>query len=99
MQPKDLLEVTKLRLLSHSKNMLNAAKTNEWAQFTELERGWMVLLKSSTSRYGEGLNSIGSELIKDSQAIQACIECEQKTLLEQLGEETKNTASIKSYLA
>ncbi len=58
----------------------------------------MALLQSSTESYGEALNSIGSELIKDNQQIQECLALEQKKMLRELEQSTKNTSSIKSYL-
>lgn len=92
------LEVTKLRLLSHSKNMLDAAQKSEWKRFSELENGWMALLNSSTKTYGEALNQVGVELVKDNELIKECIEREQKALLKKLGDDSKNISSIKSYL-
>jgi len=92
------LEMTKLQLLSHSKNMLDAAQKKDWSRFSELEHSWVPLLKSSVKRYGDALQITGEELIKDNQKIQACMGKEQKVLLDQLGENTKNISSIKSYL-
>jgi len=92
------LELTKLQLLSHSKNMLDAAQKKDWNRFSELESGWMSLVKSSVKRYGDALQQTGEELIKDNQKIQVCMGKEQKLLLDQLGKNTKNISSIKSYL-
>ncbi|MCF6346482.1 MAG: flagellar protein FliT [Thiomicrorhabdus sp.] len=91
-------EITKLQLLSHSKNMLDAAQKKDWDRFSELENGWMSLVQSSVKRYGDALQQTGEELIKDNQKIQACMGKEQKELLDQLGKNTKNISSIKSYL-
>lgn len=91
-------EVTKLKLLTHSKSMLNAAQKKDWSRFSDLERDWMFLLQSSVKNYGDALQQTGEELIKDNQQIQACMEKEQKLLLDQLGKNTKNISSIKSYL-
>ncbi len=92
------LKTTKITLLAHSKNMLLAAQQNQWTRFSELEAGWMVRLQASVEKYGEPLNSIGSELIKDNQEIQECLALEQKKMLRELEQSTKNTSSIKSYL-
>lgn len=92
------LEMRKLQLLTHSKKMLTAAQQNQWTRFSELEAGWMVWLQASVEKYGEELNSIGSELIKDNQEIQECLALEQKKMLRELEQSTKNTSSIKSYL-
>ncbi len=92
------LEVTKLKLLTYSKNMLDAAQKKDWNRFSDLESSWMNLLQSAVKRYGDELQQTGEELIKDNQKIQACMGREQKVLLEQLGKNTKNISSIKSYL-
>ncbi len=92
------LEITKLQLLSHSKNMLDAAQKKDWNRFSELENGWIFLVQSSVKQYGNALQQIGEELIKDNQKIQVCMGKEQKVLLDQLGKNTKNISSIKSYL-
>ncbi len=91
--------MTKLQLLSHSKNMLHAACDKDWKRFSELEHGWRDWLESSVECYGrEALQSIANELMSDNQKIQACMGKEQKQLLEQLGKQTKNIESIKFYL-
>ena len=92
------LEMRKLQLLTRSKNMLTAAQKNQWTRFSELEAGWLDWLQSSVETYGEALNSVGSELIKDNQKIQDCLALEQKKILRELEKSTKNTSSIKSYL-
>lgn len=92
------LEITKVSLLAHSKNMLLAAQQNQWTRFSELEAGWLVWLQASVEQYGEALNSIGSELIKDNQQIQEYLASEQKKMLSELDKSTQNISSIKSYL-
>jgi hypothetical protein len=92
------LEMTKLQLLSHSKNMLDAAQKNDWDRLSELENGWLIRLQSSVEQYGDQLMQAGQELLKDSQKIQACVALKQKTLSQELGQNTKNISSIKSYL-
>ncbi|VAW47324.1 hypothetical protein MNBD_GAMMA03-1016 [hydrothermal vent metagenome] len=94
----DSLEMIKLQLLSHSKNMLNAAQKKDWDRFAALESSWMTLLQHSVSCYGNQLMKIGEELIKDNQKIQACVASQQKKLLKELDKNTKNISSIKSYL-
>lgn len=92
------LEKKRLELLTRSKNMLLAAQQNQWIRFSELESGWLALLKVSVEEYGEALNSIGSELKNDNQKIQECLASQQKKMLSELEQSTKNTSSIKSYL-
>ncbi|MCF6299234.1 MAG: flagellar protein FliT [Thiomicrorhabdus sp.] len=92
------LEITKLQLLSHSKNMLDAAQKNDWDRLSALEHGWLMRLQSSVDQYGDELAQVGQELLKDSQQIQACVALKQKALSQELGKNTKNIASIKSYL-
>ena len=94
----DALEVTKLTLLTHSKNMLDAAQKKDWERFSCLERDWMRLLQSSVEEYGSALQQTGEELIKDNQKIQDCMEKEQKRLLNQLGKNARGISLIKSYL-
>ncbi len=93
------LEQTKLQLLSHSKNMVNAAQQSDWERLSVLENGWLRRLQMSIELYGDELMQTGQEIVKDSQQIQACIERKQKTLSKEFGQNTKNISSIKSYLA
>jgi len=93
------LEMTKLQLLSHSKNMLDAAQKNDWERLSALEHGWLRRLQSSVEQYGDELRQTGEEILKDSQKIQACVTLKQKTLSKELGQNTKNISSIKSYLS
>jgi len=92
------LEMTKLQLLSHSKNMLDAAQQSDWSRLTALENGWLERLQFSVNQYGDKLMQVGQEILKDNQKIQACVESKQKTLSKELGQNTKNISSIKSYL-
>ena len=93
------LEMTKLQLLSHSKNMLDAAQQNDWERLSALENGWLRRLQSSVEQYGDELRQTGEEILKDSQKIQACVALKQKMLSKELGQNTKNISSIKSYLS
>ena len=63
------LEMTKLRLLSHSKNMLDAAQQSDWTRLSALENGWTGLLQSSVNQYGDALMQTGLEILKDNQKI------------------------------
>jgi len=92
------LEMTKLQLLSHSKNMLDAAQKHDWDRLSALESGWLKRLQFAVEQYGDELRQTGQEILKDSQQIQACVALKQKSLSETLGKNTKNIASIKSYL-
>jgi len=92
------LEKAKLKLLTHSKNMLVAAQLRDWSRFSELEVLWLPLLQAVDQEYGSEVNDIGEALIEDNQLIQSLIQKEQKVLLQELEQSSKNTSSLKSYL-
>lgn len=92
------LEKIKLNLLSHSKNMLNAAVSEEWQRFAELDSSWKKQLESAVSEYGEELDSIGDALLEDNQKIHTCIEAAQKALSLDLDKNMHSASAIKKYL-
>lgn len=78
--------------------MLDAAQQHDWTRFSALENGWIGMLQSSVNQYGDELMDVGLEILKDNQKIKICFELKQKVLLKELGNNTKNISSIKSYL-
>ncbi|WEJ63374.1 hypothetical protein [Thiomicrorhabdus lithotrophica] len=92
------LELIKLKLLSHSKCMLNMASQSEWQTFSELDSMWTVLLKDADEKFGSQLDSIGQALIQDNLEIQKIIKLEQETISQEIHKNSKSLSSIKQYL-
>ena len=92
------LEKQKLILLTHSKNMLNAAKSEDWQQFSALDSAWQDQLKAAVDIYGEQLNTISEQLLEDNQNIQQKIKFAQAKLANELQQNNKSHSSVKQYL-
>jgi len=92
------LEKQKLILLTHSKNMLNAAKSEDWQQFSALDSAWQDQLKAAVDIYGEQLNTISEQLLEDNQNIQQKIKFAQAKLANELQKNNKSHSSVKQYL-
>lgn len=92
------LEKQKVMLLSHSKNMLNAAQANDWQRFSELDSVWQTRLEEAVSVYGAQLDSIGEQLLKDNELIQEKIKKAQAVLANELQQNSQSHTSVKQYL-
>jgi len=92
------LERVKLTLLAHSKNMLNAAKSEDWFRFSELDSDWQTKIQSAIEEYGSQLDGIGDQLLLDNAEIQKIIHQSQKKLVSELQKNTRATSSVKQYL-
>lgn len=92
------LEKQKLTLLSHSKNMLNAALSEDWQRFSELDSVWQTQLKAAVDLYGLQLDSIGEQLLNDNETIQKKIKQAQALLASELQKNNQSHTSVKQYL-
>ncbi|QCU90458.1 hypothetical protein [Thiomicrorhabdus sediminis] len=92
------LQQTRLNLLTHSKNMLNASLDHEWQRYNELDSVWLEMLENASKEFGEQLDDIGAELMSDNEKIRENIQRAQQSLLSELEKETQKFSSVKSYL-
>lgn len=92
------LEKTKITLLAHSKNMLNAAQSGDWDQFSALDTVWLPMLQSALEEYGHHLEKVVVQVLQDNQAIQSCITHAQKQMAAEMQQNTHATTSLKKYL-
>ena len=93
-----LIERKKLALLSHSKNMLNAAQIEDWQRFSELDSVWQLQLEKAVATYGNQLDAIGEQLLKDNATIQDEIKKAQAKLANELQKNNQSHTSVKQYL-
>ncbi|MEA1988104.1 MAG: flagellar protein FliT [Pseudomonadota bacterium] len=91
-------ETIKLVLLTHSKNMLNAAESGDWKRFSELDSDWQKQLQAAVELHGSALDSIGTQLIEDNHNIQRCIKKAQDRLSQELQKNNQSLSSVKQYL-
>jgi|GEM_PF-4348294 len=91
-------EKQKLILLTHSKNMVNAALSEDWQRFSELDSMWQMQLKTAVDTYGSQLDSIGEQLLKDNELIQKRIKQTQVKLASELQKNSQSHTSVKQYL-
>lgn len=92
------LEKKKIQLLAHSKNMLNAAKSEDWEQFAALDTVWLSMLQSAVEEHGNQLEHVIVQILQDNQTIQACIADSQKRMAAEMQQNTHATTSLKKYL-
>jgi hypothetical protein len=92
------LHKTKLGLLAHSRNMLNAAQSQDWTAFSALESQWPLLLEEAVKAFGEQLEPIRAQLLADNRQIQTCIRQAQQALASELQRNTQAASAVKQYL-
>lgn len=92
------LQKTKLTLLAHSTNMLNAASAQDWTQFQTLEMQWNDMLETAFSEHGDALQSIVPQLLEDNQTIQNFIKKAQSQLSAEVQQSAQSVQSVKQYL-
>lgn len=78
--------------------MLNAAQSGDWERYVELDGTWLKMLQDANAQYGQELSIISASLLDDSKAIQQAISDSQKSIVEEVANVAKATASIKNYL-
>jgi hypothetical protein len=92
------LNETRLQLLSHSKNMVNAARSQDWDAFETLNATWPDLLEQANQNFGSELSDLQPTLLEDNRHIQKTIERAQHTLSEELQGNTKRFHRLQAYL-
>ncbi|QBZ83476.1 flagellar protein FliT [Hydrogenovibrio crunogenus] len=92
------VEQTKLNLLAHSKNMLNAAESRQWQELTELDHLWHPMLENAVEEYGEALSGIVEQILEDNEIIAKYLQEAQQETASEMQQDTHIAASIKEYL-
>lgn len=78
--------------------MLNAALSEDWQRFSELDSEWQKKLQTAVETYGSQLDSIGDQLLQDNKMIQSYIKQVQNTLSSELQKNNQSLSSVKQYL-
>ncbi|BCN92983.1 hypothetical protein THMIRHAM_07680 [Thiomicrorhabdus immobilis] len=78
--------------------MLLSAQRADWQRFSELDSEWLKMLETAVNKYGQQVEDISLELLADNVQIQELIEKEQRLILRNLQNDTKNMVSVKTYL-
>jgi len=92
------LAQTKLQLLAHSKNMLNAAESSQWQELSELDNRWHPMLEKAVDEYGEGLNGIVEQVLEDNKTIAKCLQSARQEVASEMQQDTHIAGAIKEYL-
>jgi hypothetical protein len=92
------LRTTRMHLLSHSKNMVNAAQSHDWEAFEMLNTAWPEMLEHANEQFGSDLIDLQSELLENNQQIQASIEQAQTDLTKELQSNTQRFHRLQAYL-
>ncbi|WP_319381558.1 hypothetical protein [Thiomicrorhabdus sp.] len=93
------IQKTRLILLTHSKNMVNAAQSQDWEAFLPLEACWQEMLEDAVARWGDQLREIGPSLLEDNRLIREAIQAYQQDLTDSLSQNRYAHNALKKYLA
>lgn len=92
------LAQTKLQLLAHSKNMLNAAESSQWQELAELDNGWHQMLEKALKEYGEDLRGVVEPILEDNKTIAKCLQSARQEVVSEMQQDTHIAGAIKEYL-
>jgi hypothetical protein len=92
------LEKTRVILLAHSTNMLNAARNGDWDRFAALESEWQSKLEAAQFEFGDQLRSISEQLLQHNQQIQHLIKQAQAYLVAEMQKNAQARSALKKYL-
>lgn len=94
----DALELEKIKLLSESKNLLNLLDSEDrWQEFSVMNNAFQSSLKKSFDRFGDQLQSVYPELMKDNDLIQERVKQLQVNLLQNSQKDLKNLKNAQAY--
>ena len=88
----------RVKLLSHSQNMLNAAKAQDWDNLTDLDLKWRWLLNESIESFGDELSDIVPQLLDDNEKLQAFVLKSQREMLKEREMQANGLKRTKTYL-
>lgn len=91
-------EYLKIKLLSHSQNMLTAAKSQEWSNLVALDYSWKIMLNEAIDKHRSVVESIARELMKNNDEIQLILTSAQRKLMQNSTENSHAHKAIKQYL-
>lgn len=91
-------EYLKMKLLSHSQNMLIAAKSEEWSNLVALDYSWKIMLDEAIEKHRSVVESIAKELMENNDEIQLILAKAQKNLMQDSTENKHAHKAIKQYL-
>lgn len=91
-------ELLKLRLLSHSQNMINAAKSADWEKLQALDHQWVKLIEGEFTEAQSQIQSIVPQLLVDNDKLQSIVLAAQQDILQSRQTEMKALSSIRNYL-
>lgn len=95
----DSVEKTRITLLAHSTNMLNAARNADWERFGALESEWQAKLEAAVKAHGRQLEPISAQLLEHNRHIQNLLEQAQARLMAELNQNAQIRSALKKYLA
>lgn len=91
-------ELLKLRLLSHSQNMINAAQKSDWEKLQALDHQWVKLIEGEFAEAQSKIQSIVPQLLMDNDKLQSIVLAAQQEILQSRQTEMKALSSIRNYL-
>lgn len=95
MKPNELLRI---KLLTHSQNLLSAAKKEDWDTYNSLYSSWPALIEQAQKTCPDDLQTLSAQLLSDNAQIEQLVIKSQKKLYQSFEQEVKGLDSVKQYL-
>lgn len=92
------LALTKITLLSESKNLLTAIETESWQEYIALNSVFQQHLSEAIEQYSEALDETLNELVRDNDRIQELVKHKQQSLLQESKADFKRLKQLKAYV-
>lgn len=92
------LELTKLKLLTLSKQRLMYAEQKDWDALKRIENQWQALLDQSFQAFSSDLSSVSEQLSADNNQVIELIAKAQSVLVDQRKSSNKKLNQVKKYL-
>ncbi|PLA73912.1 hypothetical protein CYQ88_08730 [Hydrogenovibrio sp. SC-1] len=92
------LALTKITLLSESKNLLTAIESESWQEYVALNSMFQQHLSEAIEEYKHALDDTLKELARDNDQIQELVKCKQQSLLEESKADFKRLKQLKAYV-
>lgn len=93
------LALTKMKLLSESKNLITAIETESWQDYMALNTLFQKHLAEAMDAFGEELHETLKALTVDNDEIQALVRKKQQALLQESKAEFGRIKQLKAYVS
>lgn len=93
------LAITKMKLLSESKNLISAIESESWQQYLALNSLFQQHLAEAIELFGDAIEETVAELLRDNDEIQSLVRHKQHHLLKESKAEFSRIKQLKAYIS